>query len=469
MPMLVSQTPERVELAMIARPQSPGSLRLGQSNLDLNNDERRNGTALAPVDCGTSAWSFLAGAFLVETLVWGFPTAYGIFLVSYTEGPRFRDQKHSSTLLPLIGTLSSGIIYCSGTVIYPWIARYPQQRRPALWIGLLLCWASLFGASYATQVVVLVALQGVLYGIGGTLLYAPCISFLSEWFVNRRGLANGIIFAGTALGGLVIPLVLPPLLRKYGVATSLRILSIAMVVLLIPLLPFVKPRLPENRVRGPAARSLDRSWLKTDIFWLMLLVNTIQAFAYFVPMTWLPTFASALQLSDSSSAFSLALLNGSSVVGRIGMGALSDRVDSWLLALALLTLASLTVFVLWGVLAHSMVGLFVFSVAYGTIAGGWTSTWSGFIRPLCKDDPTLHTSIFGFLLLTRGLGNIVSTPISTSMYNDSPGHTITHLRMGYEVGGGRFERMIIYVGTCFTCAAIAASLGWLSTKYRCTV
>ncbi len=28
------------------------------------------------------------------------------------------------------------------------------------------------------------------------LLYAPCMSFLSEWFVEKRGLAIGVIFAG---------------------------------------------------------------------------------------------------------------------------------------------------------------------------------------------------------------------------------------------------------------------------------
>jgi hypothetical protein len=43
---------------------------------------------------------------------------------------------------------------------------------------------------------VLVALQGVLYAIGGALLYAPCISYMSEWFVARRGFANGLLFAG---------------------------------------------------------------------------------------------------------------------------------------------------------------------------------------------------------------------------------------------------------------------------------
>jgi hypothetical protein len=31
---------------------------------------------------------------------------------------------------------------------------------------------------------------------------------------------------------------------------------------------------------------------------------------------------------------------------------------------------------------------------------------------------------------------------------------------GFEVGDGRFEKMIIYVGTCFAGAAAIAALGW---------
>lgn len=30
------------------------------------------------------------------------------------------------------------------------------------------------------------------------LVYAPVISYMSEWFVQRRGLANGILVAGTS-------------------------------------------------------------------------------------------------------------------------------------------------------------------------------------------------------------------------------------------------------------------------------
>lgn len=46
------------------------------------------------------------------------------------------------------------------------------------------------------QIEALVVLQGVLYAIGGSLLYIPCISYLSEWFVERRGFAQGVLFAG---------------------------------------------------------------------------------------------------------------------------------------------------------------------------------------------------------------------------------------------------------------------------------
>ena len=43
-----------------------------------------NVSSLPPVDTGKDAWLFLAAAFMVETLVWGFPFAYGIFQVSHS-------------------------------------------------------------------------------------------------------------------------------------------------------------------------------------------------------------------------------------------------------------------------------------------------------------------------------------------------------------------------------------------------
>jgi hypothetical protein len=35
--------------------------------------------------------------------------------------------------------------------------------------------------------------QGLLYGVSSGMLFAPCISYVDEWFFERRGLANGIL------------------------------------------------------------------------------------------------------------------------------------------------------------------------------------------------------------------------------------------------------------------------------------
>ncbi|KAJ7748002.1 major facilitator superfamily domain-containing protein [Mycena olivaceomarginata] len=385
-----------------------------------------NESALPPVDKGLRAWSFLAAAFMIEAIVWGFPNAYGIFLDAYLQVPRYASQKNAASLLPLIGRyhLESfiifipGIYYSStGLFINPIATRYPQHRRN------LSCGA-LFGASYATKIFQLVLLQGVLYAVGGSLLYQPCISYMSEWFVARRGMANGILFAGTAAGGLLLPLSLPRLMSKYGPSKTLRILAVGTTILLFPLLPFLKGRLPQTRVRiqGPVPRGVSgtRNWMRDRLFWIFLAVNTLQGFAYFIPIIYLPSTCNNSSTTSTYRNLATNHLKGASVVGRLTMGYLSDSLNPWILALTTLFTTSVATFVLWG-----------------------------FVRPLANDDPAMSTTIYGYLLLTRGVGNIIQSHNITS----SPERT------GFDVGDGRFEKMIIYVGTCFAGAAGAAALG----------
>jgi MFS transporter, MCT family, solute carrier family 16 (monocarboxylic acid transporters), member 10 len=79
-----------------------------------------------------------------------------------------------------------------------------------------------------------------------------------------------------------------------------------------------------------------------------------------------------------------------------------------------------------------------------------------------EDDPALMTTIFGYFLLSRGLGNILSTPISTALDSQNrQGDSAAHKHTGFQVGNGRFEKMIVYVGTSFACAAVMAFLGWI--------
>jgi MCP family monocarboxylic acid transporter-like MFS transporter 10 len=140
-------------------------------------------------------------------------------------------------------------------------------------------------------------LQGIAYAIGGAILYAPCISYMPEHFVARRGLANGILFAGTAVGGLVLPLILPVLINAWGIPVTLRVLSVAIVVALVPVLPFVKGRLPTAGARASAPK--DTRWRRTPSFWALIAVNTLQGLSYFVPVLYISSECSSTSPSHS--------------------------------------------------------------------------------------------------------------------------------------------------------------------------
>ncbi|KAI0801937.1 major facilitator superfamily domain-containing protein [Irpex lacteus] len=487
--------PEIIEMSEVVTDQQLGSsagIPLDDSEAFHSSSERTNETSLAPVDKGFGAWSFLIAACCVEMIVWSLPNAYGVFLVRYLDDPYWSSQSQASFLLPLVGPLSSGIMYCAGPITYPLIARYPRHRRTSMWVGAACMVASLVGASYAQTIVSLVALQGVLYAIGGgkpllsltmrvlkydppyihilALMYAPTIYYMSEWFVVRRGLASGAINAGTALGGLLLPLILPPLLNKYDAQKTIRYLGVAEAIALVIALPFVRGRLPESRVQGPGPRASlnshsSRIYTRNISFWIIIFATLLQGLAYFIPILWLPAYASSLQLSSSSASLALAFLNGASVVGRLSLGVLSDRFSPWMLATTTLFCTALSVFILWGILSYTFAGLIAYGIVYGCLATGYSSLWTGFVKPIAKDDPTLTTTIFGFLMLSRGIGNILSTPISTALQPRQSASVTpqsgSHHEIGLKLAGGQYEKMIIYAGTCFVAATAIVVAGWI--------
>lgn len=89
--------------------------------------------------------------------------------------------------------------------------------------------ASLLAASWSKTAEGLLATQGVLYGISCLALYFPAVTYIDEWFVRRKGLAFGIMWAGTGTAGVVVPFVLQWLLDRWGYGITLRVCAIIMV------------------------------------------------------------------------------------------------------------------------------------------------------------------------------------------------------------------------------------------------
>lgn len=78
--------------------------------------------------------------------------------------------------------------------------RYPDYAKAALWAATVVSCVSMLVSSWATEAWHLILLQGILGGVTGAVLYAPVLLWMNQWFVERRGTASGIVFAGTGIG-----------------------------------------------------------------------------------------------------------------------------------------------------------------------------------------------------------------------------------------------------------------------------
>ncbi|OQE31242.1 hypothetical protein PENSTE_c001G03281 [Penicillium steckii] len=365
--------------------------------------------SLPPVDRGKHAWLFLLASAMLEALVWGYAFSFGIFQKYYSTHEPFK----GSSNIPAIGTCAMGIAYLIAPLPIMGMILVPRVARWVSTIGVCVMCLSLALSSFSTNITHLILSQGIGFGIGGSLAYTPSILFMSEWFVKRKGLAFGVVWSGSGISGVLFPLVLEWLLDSYGISTTLRVSAVALFVLSIPFLYFHRPRLPlsssVNRI------PLDFTFLYSKTFLIYQFGNTVQALGFFLPTIYLPTYAGKLGLGETLSSLTVTLINISSVFGSIMIGFLSDRyhVTSCLLISTVGTVVS--VFLIWG-LSSNIWSLYVFCILYGLLAGGYSSTWSSITHEIQHANPATDTSvIFPFMETGRGIGNVVSGPLSEAL------------------------------------------------------
>jgi len=430
-----------VQAAPDAAPSTSES-RMATSSIGTDAERHLHASELPPVDRGRHAWGFLVGAFLVEAIFLGLPSSFGVFQNYYSGQDAFKDSKS----IPVIGALGLGLGYMGSPFVTQLVVFYPKSPKKLIYAGLALCVLACIGASFAKTIPQLIVTKGIMLGCGVTLAYMPTIGFINEWFVQRRGLASGIMFGGAGTSGLVLPIIFEKSLTRLGYQTTLRIWAITMAVILTPSIHFlIRGRLPDSQ--RTARRRLNLKFMKNPLFLLVAATNFLQGVAYFIPTIYLPSYAADLRMPAIQATLLLSFLNLSNTLGQAFIGFLSDRLGSSIPFFFSALVGGLSICVVWG-LSKSFVPLVVFSFVYGLSAGGYSVLYPKFAWELAADDPHTQLLLVGFLYFERGIGSVLSGPISSALIGSQQ-----HVQ-SYAIN--KYESIVLFTGItmCVSCISI---------------
>ena len=332
--------------------------------------------------------------------------------------------------------------------------KYGPRRTVAiggisLGLGLLL-------TSRANAIWQLYILYSTMGGLGAASFYAPLLSTLSKWFVKKRGLVFGVFTSGIGVGAVIFSPFAEFLISTYNWRTSYIILGVIMLVVTITAALLVRHSPEEmglwpngGKSNSDPGKELDRQShgqigfslkraTRTAPFWVIFVVEIINYIITVTPMVHIVAFATDCGISSMTAASFLAIIGGFSIVGRLVIGAISDRMGARNLIPITFMLMAVMLFSL--TLSRHPMMFYIFSIIFGFAYGGSV--------PLI---PAITANYFGLPSMGAILGAIM---------------------FGGVVGGGLGPLMAgqIYDSTksynfAFTALAILATIGALLPFY----
>ena len=197
------------------------------------------------------------------------------------------------------------------------------------------CGVALISASYllASRSQALPVLVGSFAAAGaglGASTYLPCTVVASEWFLERRGLALGVLLGSSAIGATIFPVLITPLVLDHGWREVLA--GIASVTLLIglPIVVALVRHGPYRNGEGTASRTSRplASLFGARTFWLVTFILILSQLSFFGIYFHLIPFLTSLGFPETTAVLFYSGSTLATVLVAVILGPLIDRVGA---------------------------------------------------------------------------------------------------------------------------------------------
>ncbi|CAI6081708.1 unnamed protein product [Clonostachys chloroleuca] len=315
----------------------------------------------------------------------GTPYSWGVMQSALVE----RDVS-TPAVLAFVGSLAAALISAMALVNSVVLQKF-GARKTAMMSMVLVSLSELLSSFTFQNITALFFTSGFMMGLGVSLGFSASSTIPAQYFSRRLGLANGIVFAGGGLGGATTSFALDELLNRLGPAWTFRCLALMTFATGVPAAYLIKERIPYRRTGFVEWRLF-----KSFTFDVIFLASAIGTFPLFVPPFFIPLYAKSIGLPSSAGAGLVAAFNFSSALGRIGCGALCDRLGALNTLLLSLITTGLSILALWPA-STTLAPMIAFVILNGISNGGFFSTM-----------PTVVGNVFGSARVTTAMGMIVT-------------------------------------------------------------
>lgn len=377
-------------------------------------------------------WAIVGASFLALT-TYGVFYSYGVFFTAIeADFPSWSKAATSSAFSVFMA------VYSVAAIGMGWLCDRYGPRMPllvaSLFIGL--------GVSLCSQVNSiwqLILFFGIVGGLGHSAIFVVPVSTVVRWFAVRRGLAVGLAAAGIGVGLFVVPVVGERLIAAHGWRWAFVVVGIAFLAVNVVAASILK-RNPEDMALKPRGQAGEKAEpgahqppaaggttgltlaqaAKTRGFWVIYVAFVLAFAAETFAAVHAKSYAEDVGISSSVAALALSFIGVGNIVGRIGMGALSDRIGRIRVLAIALFIETAALFLLPAARSDGMLCLLMGILGLGY--GGWAVVFA----PITGE-------FFGLTHLGKIMGALFTTGAVSGFMGPLLGGYIVDVTDSYEV------------------------------------
>jgi MFS family permease len=207
--------------------------------------------------------------------------------------------------------------------------------------------------------------------VGNGTAYLGYSQAIATWFIRRRGLALSVMLAGGSCGAMLLPIIAQAAITHYGWRTTYPVLGLLAFVVGFPLAALFLREQPGvvqattalPKQDGPIREGLIREALGGSIFWIIAVTVWLYATSLNGVLAHLSALLTDRGVSAQGSAYAVAVIGATALMGRILTGVFLDRffgarVSQWMLLMTVcgILLLSVAHSLTTGLVAASLIG-----------------------------------------------------------------------------------------------------------------